>query len=296
MREYSPEVVRAGPTRPVVSILIVNYRSYDELGSCLRSLRQYEPEADVVVVDWASDADAVERLRTTHPEARWQAESGNRGFGAGVNLAARLTTAPWLLLLNPDATVEPGLTDTLIASASADPRVAVVGPRILDADGSIQASARRFPGASAVLGGRSTWLTRIWPGNPLSRFNLLATEMHDVRTVDWVSGACMLIRREAFDSVGGFDEGYFLYWEDADLCRRLETAGWRTVYDPGAQVHHSAARSSRHARARSLVAFHRSVFRYYWKHTGLLWHLGAPLVWLALQLRLGLALVTAARR
>ena len=296
MREYSPEVVRAGPARPVVSILIVNYRSYDELDGCLRSLGQHEPAAEVVVVDWASDADAVARLRAAHPEVRWQVESGNRGFGAGVNLAARLATAPWLLLLNPDAAVGPGVTDTLVACAAAEPRVAVVGPRILDADGSIQASARRFPGASAVLGGRSTWLTRLWPGNPLSRFNLLASEVQAPRAVDWVSGACMLIRREAFEAVGGFDEGYFLYWEDADLCRRLQTAGWRTVYHPGAEVHHTAARSSRHAPARSLVAFHRSVFRYYWKHTGLLWHIGAPLVWLALQLRLGVALLTAARR
>jgi GT2 family glycosyltransferase len=247
------------------------------------------------VVDWASDPAAATRLREAHAGVRLLAEAGNRGFGAGVNLAARCARAPRLLLLNPDAVLDAPITPALGAYLDAHPRVGVVGPRIVDADGTLQASARRFPGVSTLAGGRSTWLTRAWPGNPVSRRNLLAAEDGGPRAVDWVSGACLLIRREAFESVGGFDEGFFLYWEDADLCRRLAARGWATHYLPDVVVRHAAGRSSRHARTRAQVAFHRSVYRYFRKHAGRGWQALSPAVWLALQGRLALRLLTTPR-
>ena len=279
---------------PSVSVLIVNYRSYAELRACLQSIERIEPDAEVVVVDWSSHAPDAARLRLDHPGVRLLAETGNRGFGAGVNLAACHARGSRLLLLNPDAVLEASVTPALCAYLDAHPRVAVVGPRILDADGALQASARRFPGVSTLAGGRSTWLTRAWPGNPVSRRNLLAGG-NGPRAVDWLSGACMLIRREAFDNVGGFDEGFFLYWEDADLCRRLADAGWETHYRPDVTVRHAAGRSSRHAPMRSQVAFHKSVYRYFRKHAGAGWQVLSPAVWLALQGRLALRLLTASR-
>jgi GT2 family glycosyltransferase len=208
-----------------------------------------------------------------------------------MNRGARETQATQLLLMNPDTIVEGPIVSTLEAILRQQPEVGIVGPLVREADGSIQASARRFPGLSTVVGGRSTWLTRVLPGNPLSAQNLLTgPDVRDPKTVDWVSGACMLVRRSAFDAVGGFDEGFFLYWEDADLCRRLREAGWRTVYQPKVAVRHVTGRSSRHVVAAAERAFHDSVFHYFLKHTPAPGRWAAPLVWLALRLRLAMKL------
>ena len=126
----------------------------------------------------------------------------------------------------------------------------------------------------------------MFPGNPLSNHNLRAVRATNPVTVDWVSGACMMIRREAFDAVGGMDEGFFLYWEDADFCRRLQRAGWRTMYVPHALATHVGGGSSRHAATASLEAFHRSAYRLFTKHASAPMRLFSPLVYLALQIRL----------
>lgn len=275
----------------MTAAIIVNYHAYDELDRCLTTLERCEPSVDVIVVDHDSDASAAQRLRERHPAARVIASAGNPGFGAGINRGVRETRAAHLLFINPDALVEGPIVEALIAEMGRHEDVAIVGPLVRDADGSIQASARRFPGVSTVLGGRSTWLTRVLPGNRWTSRNLLTgPEVHDPMAVDWVSGACMLVRRDAFDAVGGFDEGYFLYWEDADLCHRLRDAGWRTVYHPGVAVQHVAGRSSRHVRIAAERAFHDSVFRYFLRHTAAPARWSAPLVWLVLRLRLLLKL------
>ena len=113
-----------------------------------------------------------------------------------------------------------------------------------------------FQGVTTGLAGRTTWLTRVWPDNPLTMGNLVRDLPAEPVEVDWVSGACMMVRRDAFAAVGGMDEQFFLYWEDADLCRRLKQAGWKTYYQPGVTVTHLTGQSSQHARKASLVAFH----------------------------------------
>jgi GT2 family glycosyltransferase len=276
-----------------VAALVVNYRTYDDLTRCLTSLDRHEPSADIVVVDYESDAKAVDRLRTQWSRARVIALPGNAGFGAGINRAARETAAAMLLVLNPDCILEHPVLSTLGAWLDAHATVGIVAPLVLEADGAIQPSARRFPGLSTVLGGRSTWLTRVLPGNPMSARNLLTgPHVREPTAVDWVSGACMLIRRDAFDEVGGFDERFFLYWEDADLCRRMAAAGWATVYHPGVAVRHIAGQASRHAPEQTERAFHESVFRYYLKHGGWAAWLAAPVVWAALKVRLAMKLMT----
>jgi GT2 family glycosyltransferase len=170
------------------------------------------------------------------------------------------------------------------------PDVGVVGPRITNLDGTVQASARRFPDFTTAIAGRSSWLTRVLPRNPLSRHNLPALDVQSGEPVDvdWVSGACMMVRRAAFDQVGGMDEGFFLYWEDADFCRRLEDAGWRTTYWPAVSVLHAGAGSSRYAIDASLVAFHQSACRLYRKHARGPARLLTPFVRVALRIRLAL--------
>ena len=274
---------------PNIDVLIVNYRSYDELGRCLESLdAQRSSVQQVVVVDHESDAAAVSQLAQRFPWVTLIERSTNEGFATGVNLGARQTHAPYLLLLNPDCVVGPTSCDGLRAFLDTHHDVAVAGPRIRNADGSVQPSARRFPDLTTAIAGRSSWLTRMLPGNPLSRHNLPARDpsASSPVEVDWVSGACMLIKRRAFDDVGGLDEGFFLYWEDADFCRRLKGAGWRTMYVPSESAMHVGARSSRHARRASLEAFHKSALRLYRKHAGPAGQLLTPFVFLWLQLRL----------
>lgn len=274
--------------------IIVNYHAYEELDRCLTALERFEPGVDLVVVDHDARQDAVTALRARHPRATILPNAGNPGFGAGINRGARETAADRLLFINPDAMVEQPVVAALDAILREQADVAVVGPLVRESDGSIQASARRFPGYSTVFGGRTTWLTRLLPGNRLTMRNLLTgPHVRDPIVVDWVSGACMLVRREAFDAVGGFDEAFFLYWEDADLCRRLYSAGWRTIYQPRVAVRHVTGQSSRHAPAASVRAFHDSVFRYFLKHTPAPGRWTAPLVWLALRVRLALKLARA---
>jgi GT2 family glycosyltransferase len=179
------------------------------------------------------------------------------------------------------------ITGPLADYLDAHPEVGAVGAKLLNEDGSIQPSARRFPDLSTAFGGRTTWLTRLVPDNALTRRNLLTGDhVTEPTLVDWVIGACLMVRRRDFDAVGGMDEGFFLYWEDADLCRRLAGRGLATVYHPGVSVTHLYGRSSRLAADRSLVAFHRSAYRYFRKHGGRGAALAAPVVWAGLETRL----------
>ena len=280
--------LRAGPPR--VTVILVNYRSYQELQGCLASLERSRAPVEAVVIDQASDRAAADHIRAHFPSVNLVPLEQNTGFAAGVNAGARHAVTPYLLLLNPDGAVDPNMIAELTAWMDRHPDVGIAGPRILNDDGTVQESARMFPDFTTGIAGRSSWLTRALPNNPLSRRNLRARDSRDGSTidVDWLSGACMLIRREAFDAVGGMDEGFFLYWEDADFCRRVTRAGWRTVYVPTVQARHTGGRSSRHASAASLRAFHRSAFRLFWKHSTGPRRILAPLVFAALQGRLAL--------
>jgi N-acetylglucosaminyl-diphospho-decaprenol L-rhamnosyltransferase len=278
----------ARPIRmPSVSILIVGYHAYEELDRCLSSLARYEPDAEVIVVDHDADRTRGSALAAAHAHVTYLARGGNPGFGAGVNDAARHATAPLFLILNPDVELRAPIMRPLIDCLDGHDRVAIVGGRIRESDGTIQASARRFPDLSTAFGGRTSWLTKITPGNPLSRRNLSGTFASPDKAlrVDWVTGAFMMTRADVFRALGGFDERFFMYWEDSDLCLRALRAGWTTMYEPAAEVMHLTGRSSQHAPVRSLVAFHFSAFRHYWKHGSLGARLLAPIVAAGLALR-----------
>ena len=264
-------------------MLIVGFHTYDELGRCLASIGTHEPDVEVIVVDHDADPVQGRRLAGDYPRVTYIPLSENRGFAAGINRAARLATTPLLVILNPDVELGAPIVAPLAACFDSRPDAGIVGGLVREADGSVQASARRFPDLSTAFGGRTSWLTRVLPGNPLTRRNLSPTNLQaGCAEVDWVTGAFMMVRRDVFESLGGFDERFFMYWEDADLCRRAWRAGWKTLYAPSAAVTHWTGRASRHAPVRSLVAFHRSVFHYYWKHAGPAGRLVSPLVALGL--------------
>jgi len=156
---------------------------------------------------------------------------------------------------------ESGAVETLVAALDTDDTCAVVGPRVLNDDGTLQGSARGDPDMLTGLFGRSALLRRLFPRIAVARENVRDEDLAETGggIVDWVAGPCMLIRRQAFDQVSGFDERYFLYWEDADLCRRLRGCGWTIRYVPGRAC-------SRHAPRATAISFHRSAFRYYATH------------------------------
>jgi GT2 family glycosyltransferase len=284
--------------KPIVSALIVNYHAYDELAACLGSLDQQTLKAlEVIVVDHDSNPIQCDPLARRFPNTRFVATSENPGFAAGVNRGARLARGDYLFLLNPDAVADANVSETLARFLDDHPAIGAVGSLVRNADGSIQGSARRFPDATTVFGGRTSVLTRLFPQNPITRRNILTgSAVTSPKIVDWVAGASMMIRRHAFEQVHGMDEGFFLYWEDADFCYRLKKEGWQTVYDPRSGVTHLTGRSSRSSTA-SIVAFHQSVFRYFVKHGSPAARLATPLVVLALGVRLCAKVVfNAARR
>jgi GT2 family glycosyltransferase len=223
-----------------------------------------------VVVDNASTDGSASCVADFAPRVRLIPNSGNVGFGRAVNQAVEASGAPLLLLLNPDCRLTPGAMSALRAVLESEPAFAVAGPRVLDPAGAVQGSARGDPDMLTGLFGRTGSLRARLPFLPVARRNVVAGEAIDSGrpgvVVDWVSGACMLVRRDAFLAVRGFDERYFLYWEDADLCRRLRALGHQVRYVPGATVVHQVGRSSGTARAQSIRAFHTSAYLYYATH------------------------------
>lgn len=256
---------------PELSAVLVNYNAGGELATALRSI-----EADcagvcweAIVVDNAS-TDGSHEAAGRFPQTTLVRNATNIGFGRAVNQAVSLSKAPLILLMNPDCRLIPGALGALRAALERETSCAVVGPRILDPDGSVQGSARGDPDMLTGFFGRTGALRSVMPFLPVSRRNVVVEEA--VRSgersvvVDWLSGACALIRREAFLDAGGFDERFFLYWEDADLCRRLRGHGYHVRYVPGATAVHHVGRSSRSARTASIRAFHASAYVYYATH------------------------------
>ena len=253
-----------------LGFVIVTYECRDFVLACLESVGVQLGGVDesVVVVDNASGDGTLAAVEERFPKAGRIAKQRNVGFAAAVNAGLRaLPDADVICLLNPDTL----LLDTgLLAAADylrehAD--VGVAGARIENPDGSLQASCRAFPGHLTALFNRHSLTTKLLPGNRFSRAYLMTDWPHDqVREVDWVSGACMLIHRRAIDAVGKLDSNYFFSIEDVDYCRRLKDAGLSTVYFPMARVQHLIGGSSRHAVYRAMLAHHRGMWHYYRTH------------------------------
>jgi hypothetical protein len=260
-----------------VAVLIVNYETYDDLDRALTSLAPFlRPDDEVVVIDQASRPGGLDVVARRHPRTVFVPSPVNVGFAAGVNLAARSSSAPFLMWLNPDTEMRDPVVEHLEAWLIHHPETGVVAPRVLNEDGSVQPSARRFPGMSTAIAGRSSWLSARFPENWLTRWNLPARRAVRPVRVDWVAGACAMTPRHVFEALGGLDESFFMYWEDADYCRRAASQGWTCVYQPGVAVRHAGGRSVARDPAPAIRAFHASAFRYYRKHAGPIGRLLSP--------------------
>jgi GT2 family glycosyltransferase len=256
---------------PQVSAVLVNYNAGAELEIALRSIQAdcTGIRWEAIVVDNAS-TDGSHEVAAAFPHTTLVRNAANVGFGRAVNQAVSVSKAPVILLMNPDCRLVPGALAELRSALGRETACAVVGPRILDPDGGVQGSARGDPDMLTGLFGRTGALRVLMPFLPVARRNVLVEDAARSRAqsvvVDWLSGACALIRRDAFLDADGFDERFFLYWEDADLCRRLRARGYHVRYVPGATAVHRVGRSSQTARRSSIRAFHASAYLYYATH------------------------------
>lgn len=252
-----------------LSVIIVSHNSAGYLDACLASLDRHlgAIDAEVCVVDNASEDDSRAIAARRAPRVRLLASERNLGFAAAVNRGLAAAAGRYVLWLNPDSALLDDGARALIDHLDSNRQVGIVGPRILDPGGGLQRSARAFPSYDWAVGHRHSLLTRLFPANPYSRRYLrMDLDPGKVQDIDWVSGACLLHRREVSDRLGGLDERFFMYCEDVDFCLRARQAGWTVQYHPGLTVRHHVAGSTRQTPVRMLVERHRSLWRYYQKH------------------------------
>jgi hypothetical protein len=250
---------------PAVSVIVVTHESAVDIAACLDSLRRHPParSLEVIVVDNASTDGTAAIVEKDYPEVRLVRSDRRRGFAANCNSGARLARGAILFLLNPDARVTSGSVDALAAYLDTHPLVAVVGPRLVYPDGSPQPSARRFPTPAVTLLRRSP-LRLLWPHSEGERRHLmLDTEFDRPAVVDWLLGAALALRASEYVELGGLDEGYRLYCEDIDLCRRAWEAGGCVVLQPEAVVEHDLSELTRRRFLTRATLWHmRSMARY----------------------------------
>jgi len=274
---------------PDLSVVIVNWNVRELLRRCLESILDSDalsvtgsdPDAcaprsptdqgwtaEVIVVDNASTDGSVAMLTADYPWVRVVANSDNLGFTRANNQGMAISRGHSLLLLNPDTELAPDALSQMLRYSAAQPQVGVIGPQLRYGDGSLQSSRRRFPTLLTFFL-ESTVVQRWWPRNRvLTRYYALDLPDDAVSQVDWVVGACMLVRRAVVDQIGGFDEGFCMYSEELDLCRRAVDAGWQVVYLPSALVTHYEGKSSEQAVAARHIRFHSSRVRYVRKYQG----------------------------
>ncbi len=265
--------------RPDLSVVVVSRDVRDLLAACLESLHQIDNGfvIETLVVDAASSDGSSAMVRQRFPAVRQLASRENLGFTRGNNWAIRLARGRHVMLLNPDTVVRPGALRALVTFLDAHPDVGVAAPKLVFPDGSVQSSRRRFP--RPVTGFVESTVLERWLGRSrvVREYRLDDGPADAPQDVDWVVGAAMVVRREAFEQAGLLDERFFMYSEEVDLCRRIRAAGWRVVYVPDAVVVHHEGRSSEQNLVQRNLDFHESRFRYYRKHFGRAWSLALRL-------------------
>ena len=251
-----------------LSITICSWNTQGDLRDCLNSLQALRDEAtfEVLVCDNNSEDHSAEMVEAEFPWVRLFAKATNLGFTGGHNFLLAERLGPHALLLNSDTIVHPGALRKLLDYLNEHPEAGVIGPKLLNPDGSLQFSCRRFPNPLAALF-RNTPLGKLFPNNKFTRDYLMQDWNHDqTREVDWLSGAAILGRKELIDKIGYLDPEYFMYCEDVDWCFRAWKAGFKVVYVPQAEITHAIGRSTDKAPNRMIGGFHKSMFRFYRKN------------------------------
>jgi N-acetylglucosaminyl-diphospho-decaprenol L-rhamnosyltransferase len=252
-----------------LEVVIVSYRCEGMLRDCLRSLRDHPPARamSVHVVDNASGDGTAEMVAREFPNVKLTVSDDNLGFSAANNIAIRAGDAPYVLALNPDTRVTDGALERLCALLDERSEIGICGPRLELEDGTFDHAAKRsFPTPIGALG-HFTGIGRRRSGGALAQYRATEVAPDVAGPVDAVNGAFMLMRRSALDQVGLFDEGYWMYMEDLDLCYRFKERGWIVWYEPSATVIHvKAGTSGKHRTWRLNYAFHYGMYRFYRAH------------------------------
>lgn len=250
-----------------VAVVVVNYRTRDLLRTCLESIRTHAADTHVIVVDNASDDGSAAMVREEFPEVQLIANTRNVGYGAAANRAIAATRSRYVLLLNGDTELQPDTVSALATYLDANPRAGLAGPRLTYPDGTAQVSAYPFPGTIGWLLENEPLLP-IYRRTPAARRNSVGFRAEaGPRRVPWVLGAALMIRRQAFDAVGGFDGGFFMYFEEVDLARRLERTDWEIHFAPVTTVRHVGGASTSQLRFPMLVRHFQSTLLYYRRHS-----------------------------
>ena len=268
---------------PCLSLLMVTYNRRLDVTRCLASLFDAWPRCllEFLALDNGS-TDGTWELLASHNEIRLTRWPQNRGLAPALKELAGQARGEWLLFLDSDTVVPAGGIDALLDFACTGDEIGAVAPRMRDLSGDIQMTARDFPGPLNALFGRQTFLSRLWPNNPVTK-KFLKAEAQSANQpfrCDWVAFAAALVRRNALEAVGSIDPSFFVYWVDTDFFRRLAHRGWQVWCFPAIEVIHLEHNRTRQFRSpRAIMDFHQGAFQYFYRHHG--WRGVNPLLWLA---------------
>ncbi len=261
---------------PLVSAIVLNYKSPKDCIHCVEALlhQTIKTKLDILLIDNHSNDDSIQFLRNRYrstPHVRIFESNRNRGYGQGNEIGIQDAQGEYLLIINPDNELEPSGLETMIEKMEKDSSIGILAPQLVHEDGSIRESSRLFPSMFDVFVKRTVF--RKFFGERIDRYLQHAEDPHKTRDVDWVAGACLLIRKDLYQELGGFDPRFFLFFEDTDLCRRVWKAGKRVVYFPSV---HAKDRKKRLSDGGFLSIFTKKTMRihllsgvrYFWKWRG----------------------------
>ncbi len=254
-----------------LSCIIVNYHNSNTLKDCLESIYQTikEIEFEVIVVDNSQNDPGIEPLKVLYKQTQFISNGANVGFAKGNNQAAKIAQGDIFLILNPDTVLSSQAINKMYDHLKTHPEIGAIGPKVLDPDGSLQYSCRRYPTLMTGLFNRYSFLSKMLPNNPYTRHYLMTDFDHQkILEVDWVSGCCLMTPRTAFEKAGGFDENYFLFNEDIDLCRAIHNLSLKVVYYPFVEIFHLVSSSNQKLSPGIIIKRHRGMSHYYNKHHG----------------------------
>ncbi|MGB8657337.1 MAG: glycosyltransferase family 2 protein [Candidatus Zixiibacteriota bacterium] len=252
-----------------LSVIIVSHNVKNLLEKCLESIGDFEKDLkfEAIVVDNHSEDHSAEMLKEHFPSVKLIENPRNLGFSRACNQGIEQSRGRYILLLNPDTEFTLGGVTEMVKFMHSAPQIGVCGPQMVDPHGRIQFSARSFPSYQTAISSSQSILNKLFPRNPLSRRYLLKDQDRNQKMeVDWVSGSCLLAKRELFEKIGLLDERFFMYVEDVDFCYRAKKAGFLVYYFPNSVVIHHIGRSTEKRKLKMLVEHHRSMYYFYTKH------------------------------
>lgn len=253
-----------------LSIIIVSWNVADLLTACLHSIysNPHPAQTEVIIIDSASHDDIVERIRTSFPQVELLPQTENVGFTRGNNIGLARATGKFILLLNPDTEIVADALNGMITFLDAHPQIGIVGPHTLNSDGvTHQSTRRRFPTFMTALF-ESTWLQPFAPRALLDYFYVNDAPNDSRVEVDWVQGSALMTRREVFTRIGGLDEGFVMFSEELDWCKRARNHGWKVMYLGDQRIIHHGGKSTDQVVAKRHIYFQESKLRYFRKHHG----------------------------